>query len=451
MRLWPQSLLWRTFALVAAVLFLSLVLWLSLFALYDREPRGQQIAQQISAIVNLTRVSLVAARPEARSTVLREISESEQIQVYLAEAQEKLEPLSRSPPVARMQALVTQRLGPATKFASSRNGEAGVWVSFKIDEDDYWVRLAPERLRTPLQRQFLLWGAGALAAALLAALFLASRITRPLKALRSAAQQVGRAETFTPLREEGAAELREVTRAFNQMGADLRQQDEDRALVLAGISHDLRTPLARLRLEAEMSGSEAMRDGMVGDIEQMDAIIGQFLDYARVTREATEALESVDLSSVVASVANSYTRHTAFAERPLTTQVAPGIGVTGNAKLIERAVVNLVENALRYGVNEGDAPRISLTLFAEANDAVIEVADHGPGIPEDSLARVLQPFTRLESARTDVTGSGLGLAIVSRVVKRMGGTIALSNRKSDEGTGLKATIKLPQARGAAKA
>jgi two-component system, OmpR family, osmolarity sensor histidine kinase EnvZ len=443
MRFWPQSLLWRTFALMTIMLFGSLLAWIALFSLYQREPRGQQIAQQIAAIVNLTRVSLIAARPEARAAVLREISESEQIQVYLGEPNEVLKPLPNSAPVKRMETLVSQRLGTGTVLAGERNGEPGVWISFKIEDDAYWVRLKRDRIDNPPQVQFLMWGVGALLAALGVALIIVSRITRPLKALRQAANKVGKAETLVPLPEQGAQELRDVTRAFNQMARDLKQQDEDRALVLAGISHDLRTPLARLRLEAEMSGSDAQRDGMVSDIEQMDAIIGQFLDFARVTREGTEQFEATNLSEIVETIAHDYARHAALAQVPLTTHVEPNLFAHVSGKLMHRAIVNLLENALRHGVMPDQPARISLDIGRDGQQVRIEVADHGPGVPPDQLSRVLQPFARLETARTDVTGSGLGLAIVSRIVQRAGGSFVLVNQPQDAGTGLIARLSLP--------
>jgi two-component system osmolarity sensor histidine kinase EnvZ len=251
-----------------------------------------------------------------------------------------------------------------------------------------------------------------------------------LRALASAAGAIGKGKIPDPVSESGPEEIRTLSHAFNQMSKDLARLDADRALILAGVSHDLRTPLSRLRLGIEMSGADPqLRDGMTADIEEMDRTINQFLDFART--DGGETLQHADLAAIAAEVAEHYGRRgksvaTDFSRVPeLPLQVLS----------MRRVVLNLIDNALRYGEKE-----VSVAVRAEAGAAVLEVADRGPGIPASEAERLKQPFTRLEVARSDKGGAGLGLAIVERVVRAHRGSFELLAR---EGGGLVARIRLP--------
>jgi len=239
-----------------------------------------------------------------------------------------------------------------------------------------------------------------------------------------------------PLPENGPSEIVNLNRGFNDMLSNLRQIEEDRALLLAGVSHDLRTPLARLRLGIEVgSHDEESRQGMVDDIEAMDRIISQFLDFARDGREAP--MEMQDPSDVVATVVERQQR------AGHDVRFARG----GPARLPLRAiaflrlVTNLVDNALRHG-----APPVEITTRYANGSAVLEVADRGPGIPTEQVERLKRPFTRGEPARSGAAGAGLGLAIVDRIARLHGGALDLLPR---EGGGTIARVRLPVGSGEA--
>lgn len=447
MQLLPRSLLWRTFAVIALLLIVSVIAWVQLFRFYEREPRAHQVSQQIIAILNLTRAALVSSRPEARDALMREISATERIEIYPVEGSEQLEPAPDRPVPRLIESLVRQKTGADTRFAFRRNGVEGLWVSFRIDEDEYWVRMSRERLDPPPPWDWLGWAALALLLSLIGAYVLVLRITQPLRALASAARAVGRGEAAPTLPEAGAREIAEVAGAFNQMTHDLKVQEENRALVLAGISHDLRTPLARLRLGVEMTGDATFRDGMVADIEQMDQVIGQFLDFARAGRDEGSLTESeLDLAELGAELDSHYTslghKVTCISSAPVYANLRPAA--------LKRALMNLIDNALRYGGGANNAaPEIDIAVIENDGMAVIEIRDRGPGIPPESAERLKQPFTRLDEARgsSDGTvdaaqgGSGLGLAIVDRIVRQHGGKFDLVPRR---GGGLIARITLPQ-------
>ena len=414
----PRSLLARTFLLLAALVLTSTAGWLALFSHIDVEPRARESANMAASAVNLIRASLFAAAPDKRPGLFAEFSSREGIRLLPAEPQDRVLPMPDSRFHQLMHDAVVARLGPATRIAAEVNDESGFWVSFRLDpkdEDEFWLVLPRERVSRNFTTRWLSWAALAVALALLVAWLIASRITRPLKAMADSAQAVGRGQTPSPLPEDGAEEMRALASAFNTMAADLARHEKDRSEVLAGISHDLRTPLTRLRLEAEMSvADENARQGIVADIEQMEAVISQFMDYARA--ESGEIPESTDLAALLAAIGERQ----AAVGRPLDIRLDGLSSACIRPKAVGRAVINLIDNAWKYG---GGA--VSLTASIVNQEIRIDVADRGPGIPESELERLKRPFTRLEIARSDVTGTGLGLAIVERIARLHDGRLDL--------------------------
>ena len=433
MRFIPRTLLVRTFLLISGVILATLGIWTTLFSLAEQEPRARHLAELTASAVNVTHAALIAAAPEKRRYLLLELSEREGIHLQPAEPEDGVIPLPDDAFHALFRRELELRLGRDTRLARAINGEEGLWASFALagDADDvYWVMLPAERIDNAFPLHWLGWGAASLVLTLAAAWWIVSRVTRPLRALGRAARQVGRGRHPDPVAVSGAEELKQLANAFNQMSEDLARSERERAEVLAGISHDLRTPLARLRLEAEMSvNDEAARTAIAGDIEQMDAIIGQFLDYARAAGD--EAPAETEVGRLLGDVAARFSRTGAQLQLDLAdcrpAQLRP--------LAVARAVGNLIENARKYGGGE-------ITLAAREADGqlLIEVMDRGPGIPAEEIERLKRPFTRLESARTDVKGTGLGLAIVERIAKLHGGSLTLSAR---DGGGLTATLRLP--------
>ena len=445
MRLLPRSLLWRTFLFVALLMVLSVVAWFAIFRSYEREPRARQLAQTLISVANLTRAALISARPEARRELLRDLSDREGIHIYPADAADRIAPLPDRAFLQLVQELVRQQLGPSTRLTLERDGERALFINFRIDdgdEDSYWLALPSERIERVFPLGWLGWGVAALLLSLFGAWLIVYRITRPLKALQQAARQVGAGETPARLDESGPSELATVAHAFNQMSADLAQIDQDRALILAGVSHDLRTPLTRLRMGIEMSADENLREGMTADVEEMDKTIGQFLDFAR--SEGGEAAQQVDLAALLLELATQYRRRgfhvelAASVATPATVSPAPTLeyAVPVRAQALRRAISNLIDNALRYAGSE--AP-VELALAAAAGEFSIEVRDSGPGIPPGDVERMKRPFARLEAARSNTTGAGLGLAIVERIARSHNGRLELLPRP---GGGLLARLTL---------
>ena len=430
----PQTLLGRAFLLISLLIFVSGSTWFTLFGLAEREPRAHQLAQLAVSMVNLTKAAIIAADPGKRVALLQDLADSEGVHLYPAEDNDIVTPLPDAYFFNLMEQATSAQLGPRSRFASEVNGQPGLWISFSIDpddEDEYWLMLPAAHAERPVPWYLLGWGSALLMLALLVAWLIVSRVTRPLRILASAAREVGQGRHPAPVHIDGASELRQLAEAFNRMSEDLQRNAAERAEVLAGISHDLRTPLARLRLECEMSISDdEARDAVVGDIEQMDAIIAQFLDYAR--GDANEAAVETDVNALLAQVISRYAR-TDPPPQFIPGEISVPLRVRPNA--LARAVANLLDNARKYG-----AAPFSVETRRESSLLVIDVADCGPGLPETELERLKRPFTRLENARTDASGTGLGLAIVDRIARLHGGTFELLNRP---GGGLLARLRIP--------
>jgi two-component system osmolarity sensor histidine kinase EnvZ len=418
----------RAFLLIALLIVTAVVASFQIYRIYEREPRSRVLAQQTVSTINLTRAALVNADPVLRRDLLIELNESEGLRVIPAAPTDKVEPLPDDPLVQRVAERVREQLGNRTRFAAARDGEEGFWVSFFIDGDEYWLVLPSERFAPAFGLQWLGWLALLVALSLAGAGFIASDIARPLAAMRRAARRLGLGQHHEPLPEVGPREVRTVATAFNRMASNLESMERERAMVLAGISHDLRTPLSRLRLALEMSGADSSAsDAMIADIVEMDAIIGQFLDFAR---GADESKSESDLDAEIADLAEHFARvgkQVRYERQPL-----PRFRFARMA--VRRAIANLVDNALRYA-----GEPVEIQASARDGEVVVEVRDRGPGIPSGQVERMKRPFTRLEDSRTGPAGSGLGLAIVERVAHAHGGRLDLATR---EGGGLVARLSL---------
>ncbi len=429
----PRTLLARTFLLLALLVLLTTAAWLSLFRYIDAEPRARETAQLAASAVNLIRASLFAAAPEKRLGLFIEFSTREGIRLLPAERSDRIEAMPDTRFYRLLHGNLITLLGDHTRIAASVDGVSGFWVSFRLDEmdeDEYWVVLPRERATRRIAGHWLIWGMLAVLLAMGIAWLIASRISRPLKAMAASAEMVGRGQKPEPLPQGGAEELDQLASAFNAMAADLERNEKERSEVLAGISHDLRTPLTRLRLEAEMSVTdETAHQGIVSDIEQMESVISQFMDYART--ESGEAEVPTDLAALLSGIAARQT----YRGRICQSDIGDLPETLLRPKAMTRAITNLIDNAVKYGGGE-----IALRAATVDQKIRLEIADRGPGIPTSETERLKRPFTRLESARTNVSGTGLGLAIVNRIVSLHDGQLELL---PNPGGGLLVRVSLP--------
>jgi two-component system, OmpR family, osmolarity sensor histidine kinase EnvZ len=463
-----MSLFWRTFLLVGALLSTTLIAALFTFATLEEGPRAQRVGLQVASLVNLTRTALVSSQTVRRIELLDQIARDEGARVRLLEPGDRVEPLQLKP---FFEGLLVKRLkellGQNTQFASSLNGENAFWVSFNIDVDEYWLGIDPARL-VPAGPNFFLLALSVIGIASLSAWLLSRIVNKPLQDLAKAVGQLSSGQEPDQLVETGPSELADLNRQFNRLGKDLQALESDRSLALAGISHDIRTPLTRLRLEIELASqlSPSDQQSMSDEIDRIDQIVAQFIEYARIdsmqnalpgeaqpaigghARSGMHEATEVDLAALVKRIIAPHQAAIDQAQLQVTLECPPGNIVNASQIDLERILANCINNAIRYGARDGTTKLLfRVTLGQQGKNPTpntIEIADDGYGVPQADLERLLRPFARMDSERNTVGGSGLGLAIVERLIRRIGGAVQLKTNVHANFRGLCVVLTLPE-------
>jgi len=433
------SLFWRTFFMLSLLMAGCVVVSIQAARALHFEPMTQQTARQIVSLVHMADAALLHADNHFR--LLRTLTEQGKgLQLIPRQASDRFEPLD-----TRLGEETRRYLRQGSVVARRLNEEDGMWISVSLPpghdgQRNWWLRIDETHLQVHRDTTWLIWLCTAAVLSLSGAALIARFLNRPLKRLSDAAERVREGDFDSSHLDESVitSEIRAVNMGFNSMAQKLAKMEHDRAVMLAGISHDLRTPLARLRLETEMSVTDPIaRDHMVADVVQLDAIIDKFLDYARPG--STKKLAPVHLHSVVTSCmyAIKDVRKTQIA-----LQVPQDIYVMADEVELARVISNLLENARRYGKDSSGLTRVHIIARARKKVVQVRLRDYGPGVPSEQLANLIKPFFRSDSARTAATGAGLGLSIVDKTVRRMGGVLTLSNSSTG---GLVAHIQLARA------
>ena len=423
--LWfPQSFFARTLWLVLVVVLFSKALTL----VYLMMNEDVLVDRQYSHGAALTLRAYWAADPEDRATIAKAAG-LKRVPYESVPASEQHWPYSEI-----FQRQMQAELGPDTEVRVRVHSPPALWVHAPAFGDD-WLRVPmyPHPLRGQRIWSVLGWflGIGLLSTA--AAWIFVRQLSAPLKRLVFAARQIGQGRSVRLPVGDTPSEMAEVYRAFNQMAEDVEQAARERELMLAGVSHDLRTPLTRLRLSMEFLDNDSdLTEDMVRDIEDMDAILDQFLAFIRDGRD--EPLEALDLGELIREVVTPYNQQ----QERVRLCLEPLPAFPLRRVSIKRLLVNLIENALRYG---GDAVEVAAYLSGHhsAPYVVLSVLDRGAGIAPAELSSIFNPFIRGDRARGG-QGAGLGLAIVKRIAALHGGSVELRNRS---GGGLEARVCLP--------
>ena len=426
MKILPRSAFGQTVLLIGFLLFINQIVSYISFAIYVFDPHQQQINQLLAKQVRVVFIDIDDAKLSPK--MAKAFHNETGIGVYREEDALKF-------------GLASAGLFPyrSEQMSLLLGGDAEVRIS---DGNEYlfWIR-APQAphlwVKIPLVGMergnfnpliFFMVVIGLLS--VMGGWVFVRQLNRPLKSLEIAAEDVGRGDFPEPLVERGTSEIMAVTQAFNHMSKGIKQLEDDRNLLMAGISHDLRTPLTRIRLASEMMQEQDafLKEGIETDIDDMNNIIDQFIDYIR--HDSKDKAELGDLNVLVDEVLN--------VERPIDRVITFHGGDCPKIPLrhvaVRRALANLVQNAIRY--TSGD---IDVFTGVENDYAFIIVSDNGAGIPEADIERLFQPFTQGDTAR-GTEGSGLGLAIIKRIVDTHGGSVVLSNKPSG---GLQAKMSLP--------
>ena len=426
----PRSVFGQTVFLVAALLLINQVVSYVTVSLYVVKPTIEQVNLMLAKQVKTVFIDWEDGI-EINDDLSEKFFEITGIDV-MTQREAMRQGLGQTREYPMLSRSMSAQLNGSARVRITQTGPLVYWIEAP-QAPGYWVKI-PLSGYQENNLEFLTFYLSSIGfLSVLGGWLFARHLNRPLKALQQAAVKVGKGDFSTKLEEEGSTEVIEVTRAFNQMSRGIAALENDRRLLMAGVSHDLRTPLTRIRLATEMMSDqdEYLREGIIYDIEDMNGIIDQFIEYLR--HHKREELSCEDINALVGEVVNCELKH----QRSITFKSNPSIeSIPLSSVAIKRVVTNMIENAIRY--SDGD---IEVLSYYNSNKkyVVIAVNDNGPGIPESELESVFEPFKQGDAARGS-EGSGLGLAIIKRIVDMHDGKVKLENRP--EG-GLSAQIYLP--------
>lgn len=424
----------RTTLTITLASAIFLLFTLTLLAIFVIIPTAERSAGEMASLVLLSAESLRTGVPERQEGYRKHVFEAYEIDLF--PPPDDLYPRRRHAPFfLLLEHAFEQRLGRKVTILQTdlRGRENNYWVNLNTTDNPLYVgfEYSHKSMDPPLIIIIII--VVGLLATFITGITLAQRLTQPLKQLAISSRQLGSGENIQPLTETGPLELRELVSSFNRMSQKIQDLLANRTTLLAGISHDLRTPLTRMELSIEMleNGADpALFDQLRRDIGQMNKLIGLFLEVSRGLQQRTR--EKVDIAGILCEVVND------FQSTGANLTYRPGRTYTAmlHPLALKRIVINLMENAIRYS----NAAEVILRYRVLKDRAIIEVLDRGPGIPESERKAVFRPFYRLEHSRnSDTGGSGLGLSIVKQLAEANGCRVELLPRT---GGGTKARITI---------
>ncbi|MDR3399763.1 MAG: ATP-binding protein [Pandoraea sp.] len=412
-----DTLFGRLAVLIIAALVISHFSYLTILRSDHDDTRVQNAAEQMAFIIK------AAAEVHDGSSTLTLPDLVQVVPVSFAHS-DVFEPTSKN---ARLTTELARRLPAGTQLRVERTPPPRIWA--RLPGRDYWIATPVLSVRNPPGTATILPGlAAVLGITVIFALFAAWQLQRPVRDMAAAAEQLATHRIRTQVKERGPLELRQLTERFNRMSHDIVQTDRERNTMLAGIAHDLKTPLARLRLRAEMIDDVQMSEGITRDAESMTRIVDQFLLFARgIEMDSAASPVEARIPSLIAPFLDQ-----GYAIE-LDLQAGPGFRL--RQTYLERIVNNLLDNAVTYG----RAP-LAIRTSQDASGWRLVIEDSGPGIPNEDINRIVRPFVRLDPARGGNAHCGLGLAIVDKLTQQLGGRVSFSNRATG---GLQVTLMFP--------
>lgn len=431
MKLFPGTLGGRMLLLVIAAVLLSAGATFGVFGYFRDRVVEQRGAERVVGYVRLMQSALEAMSPGERREFASRALAIEGVRV-VSDADAEVSDRELGPPRhPEFATRVRAELGEDTQVRALPAAEGSpreLWVSFSAAGDKWWLVQSFGRLEIPLPSALIGILAAVVAAGMVFGAGFVRSIVRPLRDLEDAtgALGAGRPRPVTPA---GPQETQVLAERFNVMLEQLERNEREHNVMLAGLPHDLRAPLTRLRLRLAMLDAET-RSGIQRDTEDIERIASQFIAYLRGADRSAQRRERLPLLEFVEDRAARYRK----LGRNVIARGDASVMVSADAEAIARLLDNLIDNALRYG-----AEPVELEVSAKDGEAKLTVRDHGPGIPPQERERALQPFTRLDAARGGGGSCGLGLAIVERIARGHGGKVSLA---TGEGAGLAVDVTL---------
>lgn len=428
-----SSLFRHTSITVASALIIFQMIVFGVIAYYIMLPMAKRSVDDLAGLIVLSAKTWVELPPETRKDFELELATKHNL--WLFETSAPLPEYDQYQPyLSLLEQALTRRTGDATRIKVTHWEKTWFWVDVSSGGKQIRIGFPEDILGMQLPVALLLVMAATIMLTLITAIILARRVTRPLERMAEAARHIGLGSSPASLPETGAEELAGLARTFNQMSLQVQSLLANRTILLAGISHDLRTPLARMRIALEMLPENVdpkLVARLTNDVEEMNRLIGEFLTFSRgLEKEATQEIDlQVLLRELSANAALEGGMVDIRTQAPCISQVGP--------LALRRILGNLINNAVRYG--EGQP--VEIECECGDGERVIRVLDRGPGIPSAEVENVFRPFYRLESSRSTATGgSGLGLAIAQQLADANGWRIVLVPRP---GGGTEACLTIP--------
>lgn len=403
------------FVFVAALVVLNLVVLLCYTSYSKYEQNIANVEEVVSQLLNT--VYLIKISPESRWQTIVDVSETPEVKLSISDT-------------PQWQSIITA--DSVSELPKTLDHTADHFTVSVTLQNNRWLNVNyTAKSTTEFMQVFIVALAGMVAFALLFSAWSLMRFTRPLREFKRAAEQLGVELGGNPVIEYGPAIVRETAFAMDQMQSRIQNLLRDKNQMLAAISHDLRSPITRLKLRAQFLPDQTQAREWVTDLDEMDAMIEQILTYTKDVAK-TEELVDFDLVALVYALSDEYAEH-GYSIR-CSSQFAR-LAFKGRSLGLKRAIDNIMSNAVKY------ASDVEIKIHGCKNKILIIVVDNGPGIPEAQLAKVFTAFYRVDTARTaKVGGTGLGLAITQDIIHAHKGTITLSNRAPN---GLIVTVALP--------
>ena len=426
-KLIPSSLLGRSLVII----FIPLITLVTFTALIFYQTSWNIISKRLThSVVADINVVVKLIDQDLMIKAIKIAKEDFKMEVNI-ERNTDLNPLSFRPE----RGILSRRLRQALEelkmpfFYDLSNLNQGAKIAIQLNKDLLIINVDKDRLYSELAFVFLLWMFFASLVLLILAYFFMKGQIRPLKRLAIIAETFGRGLDAPELKESGALEIRQTTNAFNQMRTRIKNFLKQRTDMLAGVSHDLRTPLTRMKLQLSLMKNDNAKKELENEINEMTAMLNSYMSFVR--GEAPEPIRKIQLNEFVKEIC----KNIKIVHHKLITNINSNIILSGRALQLKRSITNVIENSLRY------SKKIQVNVSDSKENCFIEISDDGPGIPEKNYEDVFKPFFTLDPSRNKLKGeSGLGMTIARDIVRSHGGDIKLS--KSYLG-GLKTTINLP--------
>jgi two-component system osmolarity sensor histidine kinase EnvZ len=429
MTLFPKNLLNRLILIIASLIIVSQLITIKVFDYFEMEPRAESMAQEISTIVRYTKAAIQSAYPSTRLELLQSLSKMSDVKIVPAYYFENIKPLPDEIFLSMVVKKIKQNLGEDTIVTLNHYDIPGIWVSFEIGDGLFWAVIPRNVFDRPFPWHWIGWGIVVFLVSISGAYFLTTRINKPLNLLINAISKLKKGLPFKKIPEDTATEFKEVTKAFNEMASNLAKIENERRFIMGSVSHDIRTPLTRLKLSLEMlpKKSAYLKDSMDQDIDEINQIINQFLDFVRGFDD--EPINSLNFGNFLTELKK---QHAVLGTDLKISKITRSKDIPANLFIDVRplAFKRLFDNLINNGVKFSNSNKIELVAKLYNEKIVINVLDNGPGIPKAEREKLLEPFERLDQARGSIGGSGLGLAIANRIVMVHNGKLELTNRRS---------------------